>query len=269
MWARLSDLPIRRRLWHKQWDVISEIRLQKNCGFYFGHILSLSLFLPLYPSISLSELSLQKKPAAWLKSPPHGEAHVIWDGCLWLAASKDLGSSVQQPWRNWIRPTVTRVKFGSEPSPHWAPARPQLWPRAWLKTVETLNQKPWLPDSQKPWDNNSCWSCYVFRMTCYVVTDALHSWLQTLCLTQMPHMRHRISEQVENLGDHPPNSFNAQMCNIQTQAQRREWLAQTVQQNQSDWSWIQRTPRALFATGSCLSWEISLCTNSIMREWSP
>lgn len=235
---------------------------------FWAHSLSLSFSASLPLHLSLRTLTPEKASCLVEEPPPWRSPCDM--GWVSLACSQQ-GSGVFSPTTLEELNTTNshKSKFGSEPSPHWAPARPQLWPRAWLKTVETLNQKPWLPDSQKPWDNNSCWSCYVFRMTCYVVTDALHSWLQTLRLTQMPHMRHRISEQVENLGDHPPNSFNAQMCNIQTQAQRREWLAQTVQQNQSDWSWIQRTPRALFATGSCLSWEISLCTNSIMREWSP
>ena len=55
------------RIWQKQWDVTSEIWLEKDCGFYFVHILSLSLSLPPHPVfLSLGEKTKQNKTISGL-----------------------------------------------------------------------------------------------------------------------------------------------------------------------------------------------------------
>ena len=103
------------RVRQKQWDVTSEIWLQKDGGFYFGHILFLSLSLPPHPVF----LSLKKKPPKTKEtvarlSNPMEKPRV--EGWVSLASSQqDLRPSVQQPWRNGSLLTVTAASWEADP----------------------------------------------------------------------------------------------------------------------------------------------------------
>ena len=121
MSAWITDLPLMNRIWQKQWDVTSEIWLEKDCGFYFVHILSLSLCLPTLSFSHWGKKTKQnktKQSAALLSNPmekPRG---------------RRMGVSGQQPaGPEAISPTTLeepnsadshRSELGSGSSPYWA-----------------------------------------------------------------------------------------------------------------------------------------------------
>ena len=165
MSAWITDLPLMNRIWQKQWDVTSEIWLEKDCGFYFVHILSLSLFAS-PPCLSLTGGKKQNKTKQNNQRPCWV---TLWrspgvEGWVSLANSQqDLRPSVQQPWRNRILLTVTGVSSEVDlpPTEHWGDCNSSHevdW-RLW----GTLSQKPpfklslSLGNSQKLWDNKCCW----------------------------------------------------------------------------------------------------------------